>query len=162
MNSIQYYVEDAIEGLFSSINGINIYKTNRVGSRLFPYITIETEINEQMLGSYTGLYKLNATLNYSDTSVKITESQFDASYSDIFNILYNNTATLAQKLQNYTTTIQFYTANIVNQTPTIKSSHRAWQKSLKLNIIATYITEIEYIPCLDFSDFRNSMYIPAI
>ncbi|NDB82002.1 MAG: hypothetical protein EB127_04570 [Alphaproteobacteria bacterium] len=159
MNTIQINIEDAIASLLASASGINIYKSNRISARLFPYVTIQAVLENQMLGSFTGVYALSVELNYSDSAVKATQEQFDQKYSDIFNILYNNTDTLKGKLQNEATGVLFYSANITSQSPSIKSANKSWQRGLKLAIVATPYTET-YIPSLDFSIDQNSMYVP--
>ena len=75
--SIQYLVEDAVAGLLGGISGLNVYTANRTGNRLFPYAAVQSSINSQLLGSYTGVYDLNVSVNYSDTAVKTTQEDFE-------------------------------------------------------------------------------------
>jgi hypothetical protein len=166
--SIQYLVEDAVAGLLGGISGLNVYTANRTGSRLFPYATVQTSINSQLLGNFTGVYDLNVAVNYSDTAVKTTQEDFDSEYCQIFEAFYSETPTLKSKIQAELDVIggTCYMARIVSQSPTIRTNKRAWQRGLTLNIFATPQPEVApaptYIAALQFNDHRNSQYIGAI
>ena len=161
--SIIYGVENAVGGLLDGIPGLNIYKSNRVGARLFPYVTIKGDVNSQLLGNYTGVYDISVEVNYSDTSAKISQEDFDSEYCNIFEGFYSETPTLTSKLNNESTSTDFYMARIVSQNPTIRTRQRAWQRGIVLSIYATPNPQSAvYLASLDFSDHRNSMYIPVI
>lgn len=160
--TISYRVEDAVAGLLNSVTGLNVYPSNRVGARLFPYATIKADVNAQMLGNYTGVYDLNVEVNYSDTASKITQEEFDGQYCNIFESFYSETPNLATKLNNINNNLFAYMARITSQSPTIRTPKRAWQRGLTLNVYATPVEGAGYLASLDFSDHRNSMYIPAI
>lgn len=160
--SIQYLVEDAVAGLLGGISGLNVYTTNRVGARLFPYVTVSASINSQLLGNYTGVYDLSVAVNYSDTAVKTTQEQFDAEYCSIFEAFYSETPTLKDKLENEIVSGTIYMARISSQNPTIRTTKRAWQRGLTISCIATPVGVSTYIASLDFSEHRNSQYIGAI
>lgn len=161
--SIIYGVENAVGGLLDGISGLNVYKSTRTGARLFPYVTIKGEARSQMLGNYTGVYDVSVEVNYSDSSAKISQENFDSEYCSIFEAFYCPTPSLVEKLNDESTTTSFYMARIISQNPTIKNRQRAWQRGLTLSIYATPSAESPvYLASLDFSDHRNSMYIPAI
>lgn len=163
--SIQYLVEDAVAGLLSSINGLNVYKANRAGIRLFPYTTIQASINSQLLGNFTGVYDLNISVNYSDTAVKTTQGDFDSEYCQIFEAFYEETPTLQAKIQAELSSGTCYMARITSQSPTIRTDKRAWQRGLTINVIATPLGVAPtppYIAALQFNDYRNSQYLGAI
>jgi hypothetical protein len=134
--STQVRVEDAISALLSSISGLNIYTTNRVGSRLFPYVSVSCSINSQLISPYSGVYDLNVAVNYSDTSAKITQASFDSEYCAIFEAFYSETPTLTTKIQNVIVSTKVHMVRITSQTPTIRANKRAWQRGLTLNVIA--------------------------
>lgn len=160
--SIQYNIEDAIAGLLASVSGLNIYKSNRIGKRLFPYATIQCSINGQLLGPYTGVYDLNVSINYSDTAAKITQDHFDETYCQIFDSLYEETPTLAYKIQNEILNTKIYMARIVSQSPTIRADKDAWQRGLTINIFATPDELSDGLRDYDFSEALNSFYIGTI
>jgi len=166
--SIQYLVEDAVAGLIDSISGLNVYTANRTGKRLFPFASVQANINTQLLGNFTGVYDLNVAVNYSDTAVKVSQEDFDSEYCEIFEAFYSESPTLKAKIQAELDLIggTCYMARIVSQSPTIRTDKRAWQRGLTLNIFATPLPAVapapSYIAALQFNDHRNSQYIGAI
>jgi hypothetical protein len=136
-NSVQINVEDAIANLLSAVSGLNVYKTNRIGAKLFPSATISASVTGQVLGNYTGVYEVNVSIDYSDTSAKISQANFDAKYCSIFESFYSETPPLFTKIQNNISNTKIYTARITGQTPTIKTSKRAWQRGLRMSVICT-------------------------
>jgi hypothetical protein len=133
--SIQYRVEDAIALLFSAPT--NIYVTNRVGGRLFPYVTISASINSQLLVPYSGVYDMNVEVNYSDSAAYTAQEAFDSVYCTIFEALYSASTTLTAKIQNGIIATKVHMARITSQEPTIRTEKRAWQRGLTINVIAT-------------------------
>lgn len=160
--SIQLNLENAIARILSSVSNVNVYTANRVGGRLFPYITVQASINSQLLGNYTGVYDLNVLVNYSDTAAKITQEDFDSKYCDIFNAFYEQTPTLIVKIQNVIYNTKVFMARIVSQTPSIRTDKDAWQRGLTLNVFATPSELDDGLRCLDFGQERNSMYVALI
>jgi len=161
-NSVQINVEDAIAGLLASISGLNIYKTNRIGAKLFPSATISASVGGQLLGNYTGVYEVAVTIDYSDTAAKISQEAFDAEYCSIFEAFYSETQPLFTKIQNNIIDTKVYTARITGQTPTIKMAKRAWQRGLKMSLICTPSELDDGLRYLDFHEKRNSMYVGVI
>lgn len=135
--SIQYNLENAIASLLAGVSGVDVYTANRIGKRLMPYITIQSSINGQLLGSFTGVYDLNVAVNYSDTAAKITQDQFDEKYCQIFDSFYEETPALATKIQNEIYNTKVYMARILTQTPSIRTEKDAWVRGLTINIFAT-------------------------
>lgn len=160
--SIQFNVENAIASLLASVPGVNVYVANRIGKRLMPYITIQSNINGQLLGNFTGVYDLSVSVNYSDTAAKITQDQFDETYCQIFDSLYEETPTLAYKIQNEILNTKIYMARIVSQSPTIRADKDAWQRGLTINIFATPDELSDGLRDYDFSEALNSFYIGTI
>jgi len=135
--SIQLNLENAVASILSSVSNVNVYTANRVGARLYPFVTIQASINSQLLGNYTGVYDLNVMVNYSDTADKISQEDFDSKYCDVFNAFYEQTPTLVVKIQNLIANTKVFMARIVSQTPSIRTDKDAWQRGLTLNIYAT-------------------------
>ena len=160
--STQHETEEAIARLLGSISGVNVYTANRVGKRLFPYVTIQASINTQLLGNYTGVYDLNVAVNYSDTAAKVSQEDFDSKYCEIFEAFYEETPSLATKIQNRILNTKVYMARIVSQTPSIRSDKDAWQRGLTLNIFATPEATADGLRDYDFSKALNSFYIATI
>jgi len=160
--STQYNVEDAVADLLGGISGLNVYKSNRTGKRLFPYATVQCSINGQLLGPYTGVYDLNVAVNYSDTAAKITQEDFDSTYCQIFEAFYSDTPSLALKIQDEILNTKIFMARIVSQNPTIRTEKDAWQRGLNLNVFATPSELSDGLRDYDFSEALNSFYIGTI
>lgn len=157
--SIQYNLENAIASLLAGVSGVNVYTANRIGKRLMPYVTIQASINGQLLGNFTGVYDLNVAVNYSDTAAKITQDEFDQAYCQIFDSLYEESPTLATKIQDDILDTKIYMARIVSQTPSIRSERDAWVRGLTINVYATPDEASDGLRDYDFSEALNSFYI---
>lgn len=160
--STPFEVEDALVRLLSDYSGLNVYTTNRTGKRLFPYATISASVNTQLLGNYTGVYDLSVAINYSNTSAKVTQEDFDSEYCQIFESLYEETPTLVDKIQDRIINTKIYMARIASQSPTRRTDKRAWQRGLVVSIMATPSETDDGIRSYDFSDQLNSFYIATI
>ena len=161
-NSVQINVEDALENLLANIPNLNVYKTNRIGAKLFPFATISASVGGQLLGNYTGVYEVSVSVDYSDTAAKISQEDFDNTYCQIFEAFYEETPPLFTKIQNNILDTKVYTARITGQTPTIRTAKRAWQRGLKMSLICTPSELDDGLRFLDFSEERNSMYAAVI
>lgn len=155
-------MEDALDNLLANIPNLNVYKTNRVGAKLFPFATISASVGGQLLGNYTGVYEVAVTIDYSDTAAKISQEDFDAEYCFIFEAFYSETPPLFTKIQNNIRDTKVYTARITGQTPTIRTAKRAWQRGLKMSLICTPSEADDGLRFLDFHEKRNSMYVAVI
>jgi hypothetical protein len=161
-HSIQYNLENAIAFLLEDVPGVNVYTANRTGKRLMPYITIQANINSQLLGNFTGVYDLNVAVNYSDTASKISQEQFDDTYCRIFESFYEETPTLVFKIQSEISKTRVYMARIVSQTPSIRSQREAWVRGLTINVFATPDESVSGLRNYDFGEALNSFYIATI
>ena len=161
-NSVQINVEDALDNLLANIPNLNVYKTNRVGAKLFPFATISASVGGQLLGNYTGVYEVAVAIDYSDTAAKTTKEDFDAEYCSIFEAFYSETPPLFTKIQNNIVNTKVYTARITGQTPTIRTAKRAWQRGLKMSLICTPSELDDGLRYLNFYQKQNSMYVAVI
>jgi hypothetical protein len=160
--SAEYQLEQAIAPLFASVAGLNVYTTNRTGSRLFPYVSISATPVRQLIGPYSGVYEMNVAVNYSQTSAKYSETQFDEQYLDIFGVLYSVPIELNIKIQDNTTDLKVYMARISSQTPTININKRAWQRGLVINAIVTPDEFADGLYDYEFDEASNSFYLATI
>jgi hypothetical protein len=101
-------------------------------------------------------------VNYSDTAAKISQDQFDDTYCRIFESFYEETPSLAFKIQNRVLDTKIYMARIVSQTPSIRSEREAWVRGLTINVYATPDEASDGIRSYDFSEALNSFYIATI
>ena len=155
-------MEDALDTLLANIPNLNVYKTNRVGAKLFPSATISASVGGQLLGNYTGVYEVAVTIDYSDTAAKISQEDFDAEYCLIFEAFYSETPPLFTKIQSNIIDTKVYTARITGQTPTIRTDKRAWQRGLKMSLICTPSELDDGLRSLNFFEKENSMYLALI
>jgi hypothetical protein len=101
-------------------------------------------------------------VNYSDTAAKISQEDFDSKYCEIFEAFYEETPTLALKIQNRILNTKVYMARILTQSPSIRTDKDAWQRGLTLNIFATPEATADGLRDYDFSEDLNSFYIATI
>ena len=161
-NSPDYQLEQSIASLFSSIAGVNIYTTTRTGAKLFPYIAISAKPVRQLVTPYSGVYEMEVSVDYSDSSAKVSSSTFDSTYLDIFASLYGTGQSLQFEIQDNSTDIHVYMARISSQTPTIQIAKRAWKRGLTITAIVTPNPTEDGSRELDFSDYLNSQYLAVI
>jgi len=161
-NSPDYQLEQSIASLFSTVTGVNVYTTTRTGPKLFPYIAISANPVGQLVTPYSGVYDMQVSVDYSDTSAKVSFSTFDSTYLDIFACLYGTGQSLQFEIQDNSTDLKVYMARISSQTPTIEVGKRAWRRGLVISAIVTPDPTGDGVSELDFSDYLNSQYLAVI
>jgi hypothetical protein len=159
--SAEHQLEQAIVPLFSAVTGLNVYTTNRTGSRLFPYVSISATPARQPIGPYSGVYEMSVAINYSQTSAKYSKTQFDEQYLDVFGSLYSTPTSLREKIENGATDLKVYMARVSAQNPTINVGKRAWQKGIMVSAIVTPELAV-FIYSYEFDDDDNSFYLATI
>lgn len=160
--SPDYQLEQAIVPLFSSITGLNVYTTNRTGSKLFPYVSISAKPVRQLVNPYSGVYEMQVSINYANTSAKYTATQFDEQYLEIFEDLYYPTPELNNKIQQNATDLLVYMARISSETPSIIANKRAWTRGIVVTAIVTPDPNIDGSRAYIFSEDLNSFYLATI
>lgn len=160
--SLEYQMESAVSDLFADIAGLNVYTTNRTGAKNFPYVSISCRPVRQLVGPYSGVYELAISVNYSQTSAKYTETQFDEEYLEVFGSLYSTPTELSEKIQDTSSDIKVYMARISSQTPSINLGKRSWQKGITITAIATLDELASGIFAYQFDKANNSFYLATI
>jgi len=161
--SAEYQLEQAIVSLFSAVTGLNVYTTSRTGSRLFPYVSISATPARQPIGPYSGVYEMSVAINYSQTSAKYSETQFDEQYLDVFGGLYSTPTSLREKIENGATDLKVYMARVSAQNPTINVGKRAWQRGIVVSAIVTpELSVVTVTYSYQFDDDDNSFYLATI
>jgi len=161
-NSPDYQLEQSVASLFSAVTGVNVYTTRRTGARLFPYITISARPAGQLVTPYSGVYRMEVAVDYSDTTAKTSSSTFDETYLDIFASLYGTQNDLAFEIQDSSVDLKVYMARISSQTPTIQATKSAWKRGLVISAIVTPDPTGDGVSELDFSEYLNSQYLAVI
>jgi len=161
-NSPDYQLEQSVASLFSAVTGVNVYTTTRIGAKLFPYIAISAKPVGQLVTPYSGVYEMEVSVDYSDTSAKVSASTFDSTYLDIFASLYGAGQSLQFEIQDNSIDLHVYMARISSQTPTIQIAKTAWNRGLVISAIVTPDPTGDGVSELDFSDYLNSQYLAVI
>lgn len=160
--SPEYQLEQAIVPLFSSVTGLNVYTTNRTGSKLFPYVSISAKPVRQLVNLYSGVYEMRVDVTYSNTSAKYTATQFDEQYLEIFEDLYYPTPELNIKIQEHATDLKIYMARISAEAPSININKRAWVRGIVLTAIVTPDPLADGVYDYEFDEANNSFYLATI
>jgi len=159
--SPDYQLEHAVLSLVNDSTDINCYGTNRIGARLFPYVVVSAQPVRQLVTPYSGVYEMQVSVDYSDSSALIDKDAFDAEYLNIFSNLYDNSTTLVNQIESHSVRLKTYMARISSQTPTIQIAKSAWKRGLVITAICTP-SQSSSIRSLDFSDYLNSQYLALI
>lgn len=161
--SPDYQLEHAVSSLINDFTNINVYGTNRTGAKLFPYVTISAKPVRQLVTPYSGVFQMDVSVDYSDSSVTTSKEDFDAEYLNIFSHLYDESTTLVAQITSHSIDLKTYMARISSQTPTIQIAKRAWKRGLVITAICTpSTTSPTSLRSLDFSDYLNSQYLALI
>jgi hypothetical protein len=105
---------------------------------------------------------MQVSVDYSDSSAKVSSSTFDSTYLDIFACLYGTGQSLQFEIQDNSIDLKVYMARISSQTPTIEIGKRAWKRGLVISAIVTPDPTGDGGRELDFSDYLNSQYLAVI
>ena len=160
--SPQFKIENALAAILIPIPGLNVLVSNRIGTRLFPYVTIQASLGSQQIIPYSGVFEISVELNYSDSATRTTQATFDDNYYNIFSALYSNNNTLVTKVQNKVTDLKIFMGRITSQSPSIRANKRAWQRGLTLSFIVTPDPNADGLRSYDFSEALNSFYLATI
>lgn len=134
MASIEREVELGLINAVSSAN-ITSYTSERDVARLLPNVTAKADITNELLGPFTGVFNLNATLTYSARADSSSRAGFDHEFSALVQQLYQS-----PNLASYMTTnsnITVYKASINTETGSIVSINRTWKRDISLTIQAS-------------------------
>ena len=135
MASIEREVENGLLNAVSGVTGVNPYTSERSGPRLLPSLVAEAKIGEELLGKFTGIFSLPATLTYTARADGNTRAAFDSKFQSIMSELYRD-PDLASYMTN-ATSLSVFVAKVESESPEIISRNRAWAKTITLNINAT-------------------------
>lgn len=136
MASLEKEVESGLLNLVNSVTGINFYNNERKDNRIIPYLSSKVELDAEMLGNFTGIFKLKGTLVYTQKADKISRTGFDQKFQDIVALLYQDPP-ISNVLTNLTN-VTVYDVKINQGKTNINSRNRAWENSIDLEIIATF------------------------
>ena len=135
MASIEREVEKGLLNAVSGVTGVNAYTSERSTARLLPSLVAQAQIGTELLGPFTGLFSVPATLTYTARADSISRTAFDAKFQSIMNQLYRD-PDLPTYMTN-ATSISVYLAKVTSESPQIVARNRTWAKTITLDINAT-------------------------
>ena len=135
MASIEREVERGLLNAVSGVTGVNPYTSERESPRLLPSLVAQARIGDELLGPFTGVFSVPATLTYTARADGNTRSAFDLKFQSIMAELYRD-PDLPSYLTNVTSAT-FYLAKVTNESPQIISTNRTWAKTITLDINVT-------------------------
>lgn len=135
MASIEREVEKGLLNAVSGVTGVNAYTSERSTARLLPSLVAQAQIGTELLGPFTGLFSVPATLTYTARADSISRTAFDAKFQSIMNQLYRD-PDLSTYMTN-ATSISVYLAKVTSESPQIVARNRTWAKTITLDINAT-------------------------
>ena len=135
MASIEREVERGLLNAVSGVTGVNPYTSERESPRLLPSLVAQARIGSELLGPFTGVFNVPATLTYTAKADGNTRAAFDSKLQSIVAQLYRD-PDLPSYLTN-ATSATFYLARVASESPEIIARNRTWAKTITLDINAT-------------------------
>lgn len=135
MASIEREVEKGLLNATSGVTGLNQYTSERSTARLLPSLVAQAQLGAELLGPFTGLFSIPATLTYTARADSTSRAAFDAKFQSIMAELYRS-PDLPSYMTNVTS-ISVYLAKVTSENPQIISRNRTWAKTISLDISAT-------------------------
>lgn len=135
MASIEREVEKGLLNAVSGVTGVNPYTSERSSPRLLPSLVAQAQIGGELLGRFTGIFSVPATLTYTARADGNTRAAFDSKFQGIMAELYRE-PNLASYMTN-ATSLSVFVARVTSDNPQIISRNRTWAKTITLYINAT-------------------------
>ena len=135
MASIEREVEKGLLNAVSGVAGFNPYTSERENPRLLPHLVARASIGPELLGPFTGVFSVPATLTYTARADSISRTAFDTKFQAIMAQLYRD-----PDLPTYMTNVTsctIYLAKVTSESPEIVARNRTWAKTITLDINAT-------------------------
>ena len=135
MASIEREVERGLLNAVSGVTGVNPYTSERGVARTLPSLVAQAQLSSELLGPFTGLFSVPATLTYTARADGNTKQAFDQKFQSIVAQLYRD-PDLASYMTNVTS-VSVYVAKITGESPQIIAKNRTWARQVTLDINAT-------------------------
>lgn len=135
MASIEREVEKGLLNAVSGVTGVNSYTSERGSPRLLPSLVAQAQIGTELLGPFTGVFNVPATLTYTARADGNTRTAFDTKFQSIVAELYRD-PDLPSYMTNVTS-VTIYQAKMTSESPQIIARNRTWAKTITLDINAT-------------------------
>jgi hypothetical protein len=135
MASIEREVESALLNAVSAANIPHSYTSERNAPRLLPNVTAKASISNEVLGPFTGVFTLSASLTYTSRADITSRAGFDHEAQTIIQELYSSPSLTDEMTASSNLTV--YKASITSEGGTIASSNRTWQREIALEVTAS-------------------------
>jgi len=135
MASIEREVEAALLNAVSGASIPHAYTSERSTGRLLPNVVAKATISNELLGPFTGVFTLSASLTYTSRADTTSRAGFDHEVQTIIEELYSTPSLPATMTSSSNLTV--YKASIANEGGTILASNRTWQRNIVLDIKAS-------------------------
>ena len=135
MASIEREVERGLLNAVSGVTGVNAYTSERESQRILPSLVAQARIGDELLGPFTGVFSVPATLTYTARADNNTRASFDSKFQSIMAELYRD-PDLPTYLTNCTSAT-FYLAKVTNESSQVIATNRTWSKTISLDINVT-------------------------
>ena len=134
MASIERECELALINAVSAAS-VTSYTSEREGGRLLPNLTAKATLTNELLGPFTGVFGLSATLTYTSRADSVSRAGFDHEFETIVQQLYQSPNLASYMTSNSNLTV--YKASINSETGSIVSTNRSWKREILINIQAS-------------------------
>jgi len=134
MASIERECELALINAVSAAS-VTSYTSEREGGRLLPNLTAKASITNELLGPFTGVFGLSATLAYTSRADSVSRAGFDHEFSTIVQQLYRSPSLASYMTSHSNLTI--YKASINSEIGSIIATNRTWKREIAISIQAT-------------------------
>jgi len=134
MASIERECELALINAVSAAS-VTSYTSERDTARLLPNVTAKATLTNELLGPFTGVFGLSATLTYTARADTGSRAGFDNEFESIVQELYQS-----PNLASYMTAhsnLTVYKASINSETGSIVANNRTWKRDISLSIQAS-------------------------
>jgi len=134
MASIERECELALINAVSAAS-VTSYTSERDTARLLPNVTAKATLTNELLGPFTGVFGLSATLTYTARADTGSRAGFDNEFESIVQELYQS-PNLASYMTSHSN-LTVYKASINSETGSIVASNRTWKRDISLSIQAS-------------------------
>jgi len=134
MASIERECELALINAVSAAS-VTSYTSEREGGRLLPNLTAKASLTNELLGPFTGVFGLSATLTYTSRADSVSRDGFDHEFSTIVQQLYRSPSLASYMTSN--SALKVYKASINSEVGSIIATNRTWKKEINISIQAT-------------------------
>ncbi|NBQ92847.1 MAG: hypothetical protein EBT82_02340 [Micrococcales bacterium] len=136
--SVENEVESQILNAITTagVTGVNFYAGERNAQKILPYVYADVEINSEEIEPFTGIFSCSATIRYAVRADTITDQDFDNKFQQVLQAFYTQ-PNIAEQMTNQSTSVTFYSVNILKVEPIISGATRTWARDISMELKVT-------------------------